>query len=119
MFVFTPGVQCYQNGLKTKVPNMTLENFKRIVSECRGKTYQLAFCFWHISTQYFQHKVGLQGLLYCQKRAGVSQAILNAYKSEPTNHSQTVMLADQIQHILHQRLLLLHRMTDIPRGNGG
>ena len=36
------GVQCYQNGLKTKVPNMTLENFKRIVDECKGKTYQLA-----------------------------------------------------------------------------
>ena len=36
------GVQCYQNGLKTKVPNMTLDNFKRIVDECRGKTFQLA-----------------------------------------------------------------------------
>ena len=36
------GVQCYQNGLKTKVPNMTLDNFKRIVDECKGKTFQLA-----------------------------------------------------------------------------
>ena len=36
------GVQCYQNGLKTHMPNMTLENFKRIVDECKGKTYQLA-----------------------------------------------------------------------------
>lgn len=36
------GVQCYQNGLKTKFPNMTLDNFKRIVDECRGKTFQLA-----------------------------------------------------------------------------
>ena len=36
------GVQCYQNGLKTKHPNMTLENFKRIVDECKGKTFQLA-----------------------------------------------------------------------------
>jgi radical SAM protein with 4Fe4S-binding SPASM domain len=36
------GVQCYQNGLKTSTPNMTLENFKRIVDECKGKTYQLA-----------------------------------------------------------------------------
>lgn len=36
------GVQCYQNGLKTKVPNMTLENFRRIVDECKGKTFQLA-----------------------------------------------------------------------------
>lgn len=36
------GVQCYQNGLKTKVPNMTLGNFKRIVDECKGKTFQLA-----------------------------------------------------------------------------
>lgn len=36
------GVQCYQNGLKTREPNMTLENFKRIVDECKGKTYQLA-----------------------------------------------------------------------------
>lgn len=36
------GVQCYQNGLKTHHPNMSLENFKRIVDECKGKTYQLA-----------------------------------------------------------------------------
>jgi len=36
------GVQCYQNGLKTKNPNMTLDNFKKIVDECKGKTYQLA-----------------------------------------------------------------------------
>lgn len=36
------GVQCYQNGLKTRMPNMSLDNFKRIVDECKGKTYQLA-----------------------------------------------------------------------------
>lgn len=36
------GVQCYQNGLKTRMPNMSLENFKRIVDECKGKVYQLA-----------------------------------------------------------------------------
>lgn len=36
------GVQCYQNGLKTHEPNMTLDNFKKIVDECKGKTYQLA-----------------------------------------------------------------------------
>lgn len=36
------GVQCYQNGLEIQTPNMSLENFKRIVDECKGKTYQLA-----------------------------------------------------------------------------
>lgn len=36
------GVECYQNGLCTHQPNMTLENFKRIVDECKGKTFQLA-----------------------------------------------------------------------------
>lgn len=36
------GVQCYQNGLKTRQPNMSLENFKRIVDECKGRTFQLA-----------------------------------------------------------------------------
>lgn len=36
------GVQCYQNGLKTKVPNMTLENFKRIIDECKGRAFQVA-----------------------------------------------------------------------------
>lgn len=39
---FKSGVQCYQNGLKTKEPNMTLDNFKRIVDECKGRTFQLA-----------------------------------------------------------------------------
>lgn len=36
------GVQCYQNGLKTKHPNMSLENFKKIVDECKDKTLQFA-----------------------------------------------------------------------------
>ena len=36
------GVQCYQNGLETNSPNMTLENFKKIANECKGKTYQFA-----------------------------------------------------------------------------
>lgn len=36
------GVQCYQNGLKTKMPNMSLENFKRIIDECKNKVYQVA-----------------------------------------------------------------------------
>ena len=36
------GVQCYQDGLRIKNPNMTLENFKRIVDECKGKCFQLA-----------------------------------------------------------------------------
>lgn len=36
------GVECYQNGLKTYMPNMRLDDFKRIVDECRGKTFQLA-----------------------------------------------------------------------------
>ena len=36
------GVQCYQNGLETIHPNMTLEDFERIVYECKGKVYQFA-----------------------------------------------------------------------------
>ena len=36
------GVQCYQDGLHTKAENMSLENFKRIVDECKGKTFQFA-----------------------------------------------------------------------------
>lgn len=36
------GVQCYQNGLTKYQPNMSLENFKRIVDECKGKVFQLA-----------------------------------------------------------------------------
>lgn len=36
------GVQCYQNGLKTCEPNMTFENFKKIVDECKDKCFQFA-----------------------------------------------------------------------------
>lgn len=36
------GVQCYQNGLEIKYPNMTFENFKRIVDECKGKCFQFS-----------------------------------------------------------------------------
>lgn len=36
------GVQCYQNGMKTKRPNMSFDQFKRIVEECKGKCQQYA-----------------------------------------------------------------------------
>ena len=36
------GVQCYQNGLKTLEPNMSLNNFKKIVDECKDKCFQFA-----------------------------------------------------------------------------
>lgn len=36
------GIQCYQNGLHQNNPNMRLEDFKRIVEECKGNTYQIA-----------------------------------------------------------------------------
>ena len=36
------GVQCYQNGLNTYETNMPLENFKKIVDECKGRTFQFA-----------------------------------------------------------------------------
>lgn len=36
------GVECYQNGLHIQEPNMTLENFKRVTDECKGKVYQFA-----------------------------------------------------------------------------
>lgn len=36
------GVECYQNGLSRKEPNMSLKDFKRIVDECKNKTFQFA-----------------------------------------------------------------------------
>jgi len=36
------GVQCYQNGLEISKPNMAITDFKRIIDECEGKTYQVA-----------------------------------------------------------------------------
>ena len=36
------GIQCYQNGLKTCEPNMSVENFKKIVDECKDKCFQFA-----------------------------------------------------------------------------
>ena len=36
------GIQCYQNGLKQQHPNMTLENFKKIVDECKDKCFEFA-----------------------------------------------------------------------------
>ncbi len=36
------GVQCYQSGNTIHHPNMTLENFRRIVEECKEKTFQIA-----------------------------------------------------------------------------
>lgn len=36
------GVECYQNGLHTYRPNMSLDNFKKIIDECENKTFQVA-----------------------------------------------------------------------------
>ena len=36
------GIECYQNGLGMHQPNMSLENFKRIVDECKGRVFQFA-----------------------------------------------------------------------------
>lgn len=36
------GVECYQDGLHAELPNMKLEDFKELVNQCRGKTYQFA-----------------------------------------------------------------------------
>ena len=36
------GVECYQSGKYINNENMSLDNFKRIADECRGKCYQFA-----------------------------------------------------------------------------
>lgn len=36
------GVECYQDGLHADVPNMAVDDFRRIALECRGRTYQIA-----------------------------------------------------------------------------
>lgn len=36
------GIQCYQDGLNSNKPNMTLEDFESIVRQCKGKTFQIA-----------------------------------------------------------------------------
>ena len=36
------GVQCYQDGLHRSEPDMTIENFKRIIDESKGRLFQVA-----------------------------------------------------------------------------
>ena len=36
------GIKCYQNGLSQICPNMTLENYKRIINESRGRLFEIA-----------------------------------------------------------------------------
>ena len=36
------GIKCYQNGLTSNEPNMTFENFKRIIDEIKHRTFQVA-----------------------------------------------------------------------------
>lgn len=36
------GVECYQDGLHKNEPNMTLENYRWIVDQCKGKMFQIA-----------------------------------------------------------------------------
>ena len=36
------GVECYQDGLHSNNPNMTIEDFRKIAEQCKGQTYQFA-----------------------------------------------------------------------------
>ena len=36
------GVQCYQNGLKLQKPNMSFDDYKSIIDQCKGKLFQVA-----------------------------------------------------------------------------
>ena len=36
------GVECYQDGLHSNAPNMTVADFSHIASQCSGKTFQFA-----------------------------------------------------------------------------
>ena len=36
------GVECYQDGLHSEAPNMSLEDFRKIVEQCRNRVYQIA-----------------------------------------------------------------------------
>jgi radical SAM protein with 4Fe4S-binding SPASM domain len=36
------GIKCYQNGLNVNKPNMSFENFKRIIDEIEGKAFSIA-----------------------------------------------------------------------------
>jgi radical SAM protein with 4Fe4S-binding SPASM domain len=36
------GVQCYQDGQGIDEPNMPLDQFKRLIDECKGRTFQIA-----------------------------------------------------------------------------
>ena len=36
------GIECYHDGLHRREPNMRLEDFRSIVNQCRGETYQIA-----------------------------------------------------------------------------
>lgn len=36
------GIQCYQSGLLVEQPNMTVENFRSIAEQCKGRCNQLA-----------------------------------------------------------------------------
>ncbi len=36
------GVECYQDGLNVSQPDMTLEDFKSVIDQCKGRTFQVA-----------------------------------------------------------------------------
>ena len=36
------GIECYQDGLHSDCPNMTVEDFSNIAAQCNGKTFQFA-----------------------------------------------------------------------------
>lgn len=36
------GIGCYQDGLHSNNPNMSLEDFKKLAEQCKGKTFQFA-----------------------------------------------------------------------------
>lgn len=63
------GVECYQNGLKTQTPNMSLENFKKIIDEASRKG--MFQCALGGRGDVDQHENFEELLAYCRKKGVV------------------------------------------------
>ena len=114
------GIGCYQNGFTKDMPNMLLEDFRRLARECEGKTYQFALggCgdpdehedFEEILKISRQHKIvpnfTTSGLTMTREKANICEKYCGAvavswYRSEYTLNAIRVLTQSGVKTNIH------------------
>jgi radical SAM protein with 4Fe4S-binding SPASM domain len=139
------GVQCYQSGSRIKKPNMSLSDYKRLIDECVGRTFQVALGgrgdpnehedFAELLSYSRKHNIvpnfTTSGYGLTEKQADLAKeycgaAAVSWYNSEYTLNALKLLLKSGVKSNVHFVLsnssidhavtLLRNKLLDLPEG---